>query len=342
MRVLAMFHAYVPVHGAGAETTAHALLRHLVAHGHQVDVIVSKVDAGIPGDYEVDGITVHAHQGKAQAPLWLNSTATRPDVIVCHLENTARAAVLGQMYSIPVVQLLHNDMPETRRSTLRFPFALLVCNSDWLAASYRDFWMASEVEPPAPVIRVHPVVRPAAYRTTPGKNVTLVNLTVGKGAAVLYALAQQLPQYSFLGVVGAYGVQVRRSDLPNVEIIDHVSTDAMVEQVYARTKVVLMPSDYESYGRVGVEAMCSGIPVIAHPTSGLREALGDAGLFHDRNELPAWVAELRRLHSPRGWSTSSQAALRWVSTLDPDAELTRWRTAIEEVGRAPAATRLAG
>lgn len=341
MRVLAMFHAYVPAHGAGAETTAHALLRDLVDHGHQVDVILSKVDPGVPCDYTVDGVSVHAHRGKAQAPRWL-SGETRPDVVVCHLENTPRAAVLGQMFHIPVVQLLHNDMPETRRFTLRFPFALLVCNSDWLAESYRDFWRTSEVEPPAPVIRVHPVVQPEVYRTTPGKHVTLVNLTVGKGAAQFYALAHTLPQYSFLGVTGGYGVQVRRTDLPNVEIVDHVRTEDMAARVYSRTKVILMPSDYESYGRVGVEAMCSGIPVVAHPTAGLREALGFAGLFHDRYDLPGWVAELRRLHSPRGWSSSSQAALRWVAQLDPNAELARWRTAMEEVGRVPAATRLAG
>ncbi|MFE4971343.1 glycosyltransferase [Kitasatospora sp. NPDC056651] len=64
-----------------------------------------------------------------------------------------------------------------------------------------------------------------------------------------------------------------------MEIIDHVPGHAMRERVYARSRVVLMPSSHESWGRVGVEAFASGIPVIAHPTPGLAECLGHAGIY---------------------------------------------------------------
>src|SRR5262245_61277478 len=116
-----MFHAYVPTHGAGAETMAHALLRHLVRHGHEVDVILSRLDETVESDYTYEGVQVHAHTGKTQTPDWLSGDH-RPHVIVCHLENTPRAAVLGKMFGIPVVQLLHNHRRETLQSTIRYDF----------------------------------------------------------------------------------------------------------------------------------------------------------------------------------------------------------------------------
>lgn len=346
MRILAMFHAYVPTHGAGAEGMAHALLRDLVEHGHQVDVILSRVDATVPNDYDFEGVRVHAHQGKTQTPSWITSDM-RPHVIVCHLENTSRAAVLGEMFKIPVVQLLHNHRPETMTSTLRFPFAALVCNSRWMAEEYQSYWDEYALRPMRSwVLTVRPPVFArdfaAVARAKPGNRVTLVNLTPGKGSHVFYALAERLPQYKFLGVQGAYGVQVIRRDLPNVEIHDHVRSHEMADLIYRRSKVVLMPSDYESYGRVAAEAACCGIPVVAHPTDGLREALGEAGIFHDRNDLAAWEFELRRLHSPRGWSISSKAVSAHALTLDPTDELELWRSAMEEVASVPVPTRHRG
>lgn len=337
MRVLAMLHAYLPHHGAGGEGMAHALLRDLVAHGHQVDVILSAVDIAAVEDYDIDGVHVHVHRGKTQTPTWLSSSM-RPHVIVCHLENTSRAAVLGKMYRIPVVQILHNTMAETLASTLHHTFALLVCNTEWLRREYEEHWAESGItnRPMPRMVTVHPPVDPDDYTTKPGTHVTLVNMFAPKGAHVFYAVAERLPQYKFLAVQGAYGLQVIRRDLPNVTIIDHVPSTKMRELVYARTKIVLMPSDYESYGRVAVEAMCSGIPVIAHPTPGLRESLGEAGVFADRNDIDKWTAEVRRLHSPKAWGIASRASLARINSIDPTDELAAWRNAIEEVARVPA------
>ncbi|HEX5525162.1 MAG TPA: glycosyltransferase family 4 protein [Pedococcus sp.] len=342
MRVLAMFHAYVPTHGAGAEGMAHGMLRHLVRQGHEVDVVLSKVDPTVPEDYTFEGVRVHRYRGKTQVPEML-STSNQAHVIVCHLENTPRAAILGKMFSVPVVQLLHNDRPETMNSTIRYEFALLVANTEWMEREYTEFWTESGIAQRARLIRIRPPVDPGEYalplRTKPGKSVALLNLTVPKGAHTFYALAERLPQYQFLGVKGAYGIQTVRDDLPNVTIVDNVPSDQVTQRVYAQSRVVLMPSDYESYGRVAAEASCAGVPVIAHPTEGLREALGPAGLFHDRDDIDAWEHEVRRLFTPRGWSVSSAAAIEWSRQLDPSAELDLWHDAIREVASVSHSTR---
>jgi glycosyltransferase involved in cell wall biosynthesis len=134
-------------------------------------------------------------------------------------------------------------------------------------------------------------------------------------------------------VVGGYGEQIIRDDLPNMEIVPHTPGDRMAKDVYARTKILLAPSAYESYGRVAVEAMCSGIPVIAHPTPGLLESLGDAGTFCDRDDLDAWEAAIRSLSTPNVYRTASKAASARAAGLDPQAELDTWVEAMEGVAR---------
>ena len=159
---------------------------------------------------------------------------------------------------------------------------------------------------------------------------TMVNLTVSKGCEVFYELARRRRGDRFLGVLGAYGHQIIRQ-IPNVGIQQH--TGNMRDDVYARTRVLLMPSDYESWGRVAVEAMCSGIPVIAHPTDGLRESLGDAGIFCDRDDVDAWQRELERLDDPREYAAASNLAARRSDELDRIArdDLAAWEEALEKV-----------
>jgi glycosyltransferase involved in cell wall biosynthesis len=74
-----------------------------------------------------------------------------------------------------------------------------------------------------------------------------------------------------------------------------------------------MPSTYESWGRTAVEAMASGIPVIAAPTPGLVEALtsptlGECGLFADADDDDGWIAALKLLDSPKEWDRYSALA----------------------------------
>jgi glycosyltransferase involved in cell wall biosynthesis len=56
-----------------------------------------------------------------------------------------------------------------------------------------------------------------------------------------------------------------------------------MKKVYAITKVALVPSFVEPAGRVPVEAMLNGIPVVASNRGGLPEAMGDGGFV-----LPVW------------------------------------------------------
>lgn len=330
MRVLAMLHAYPPSHNAGAEWAAHGLLRFLAGRGHDVDVLLSAPQPGV-ADYELDGVRVHRFRGKGDPMRWMSGTG-RADVIVTHLENTPRASVLGQMHRIHTVHLLHNTFDKSKAWLVKGTPSLVVHNSRWMQADMEAWWAAnrSGYRPPRNLV-VHPPVAAADYRATPGDRITLVNLTADKGAGVFYALAERMPRRMFLGVIGGYGPQVVRTDLPNVEIVPHTPGHRMAEAVYSRTRVLLVPSVYESYGRVAVEAMAGGVPVIAHPTPGLRECLGSAGIFCDRDDLDAWESAVKQVTAPRAYTRASKAASARAAELDPAAELDLWCSTVEEV-----------
>jgi glycosyltransferase involved in cell wall biosynthesis len=327
-----MLHAYAPVHNAGAEWAAHGLLRELAARGHEVDVLLSQ-PGGVSLGYEIDGVQVHSYRGKNDPMRWMRGD-DRAHVIVTHLENTQRASILAEMNAIPVVHLLHNTFELTKTWMVSGKPSLVVYNTDWMRSDVAGWWEFQRGDRPMPPgITIRPPVHMADYRTTPGDRITLINLTEEKGARVFYALAQRMPRRKFLGVVGGYGEQIVRTDLQNVEIVQHTAGYDMAKQVYSRTKVLLAPSVYESYGRVAVEAMCSGIPVIAHPTPGLKESLGAAGTFAERTDLPAWEAAITRLTSAKAFPKASRAAKARAVELDPSGELEAWCQAMEGVAR---------
>lgn len=320
MRVLGVYHAYPPSHGAGAEWMAHSLHRALVAAGHDVRVVLSRDDQ-VTEPYTLDGVEVVPFRSKHT----LHENVPWADVLLTHLENTPRASIVARLAGKPCVHVLHNTFGPTRGWIRTGRPALLVYNSAWMRDDYRQ-WMIEEGVAQPPGIVVHPPVYGDDYRTTPGGSVTLINMTKEKGADTFYRLAAAFPRVPFLAVEGGYGVQVVR-DLPNVT--HQPNTARMADDVYSRTRVLLMPSQYESWGRVGVEAMTSGIPVIAHPTPGLLESLGEAGRYADRTDHRAWVMHLAGLLDPARWQVASRLAAQRARQLDPAADLRTFVAAVE-------------
>lgn len=332
MRILALAHQYVPAHNAGAEVMLHAMLRALAGAGHEVVVLLSR-QGGDP--YVLDGVYVRPERDKHHAV----RAVLDSDVVITHLENTPRASILGRLNDRPVITLLHNTMQVTKEWLAREMPALAVANSQWMHRDIID-WFGERERPRIVVVR--PPVDLAEYRTTPGDRVTLINLRkmeqspggmmMGKGSEVFWELAHRMPGTDFLGVRGSYGAQDVRT-LRNVEVLDHVPHGQIRDRVYARTRVLLMPSSYESWGRVGVEAMCSGIPVIAHPTPGLVESLGPAGIFVDRDDVDGWRTVLAALDDPDRYAVASAAARARAAELDPADDMRNWCDQVEEVDR---------
>lgn len=308
MRILAVTPLYPPHSLVGAWMTTHEFLAHAAARGHDVDVIAHLAPTHRE-PYTLDRVLVHS---KSRT---MDRLFDRADVVVCHAgDSSLMAPQFAARRGLPVVTMAHSVITGRRLTGS----SLVVFNSHSLARTVR--WAGSSV-----VCR--PPVFADRYRTTPGDRVTLVNLSAAKGASMFYRLARDLPDVEFLGVKGGHGTQVVK-DFPNVEIID---TQADMREAYGRTRVLLCPSSRETWGRVGIEAACSGIPTIATPTPGLRESLGDAGTFVARNLPKQWAAAVERLSDPDEWAAASQRALARAAELDPADDLDRFVEAVEGV-----------
>jgi hypothetical protein len=313
-----------PQHNAGAEHMLVSMLRPLVDRGHDVQVWLSRYGKAVE-PYNYRGIRVVP----LQARLDFASAARRADVLLSHLECVPSTASLARGYGKPLMVICHNTHRPSFRDMASGGTALAVYNSQWMAREAELFFAEypRSVRPEAELV-VRPPVVAADYATKPGKAITLINCNEAKGGKVLAALARRMPDQQFLAVRGAYGEQIL-PDLPNVEVVEHVDGQDMRERVYARTRVLLMPSSYESWGRAGVEALASGIPVVAHPTPGLCESLGEAGVFVDRSDVDGYEAVLRRLLQPAEYRLAAKRAKARSAELDPTADLAAWCAAVE-------------
>ena len=307
VQILAVTPLYPPVSRVGAWLATHQFLRHMVTRGHDVVVVASRSHS----DFECDGIRVYAGVQGRTAPDRLAASA---DVVVSHAGEGGLGLGMAAGHGKPSVRMVHGAGYDRIGDA-----NLAVFNSE----SLRDLagWGG-------PSIVCHPPTWPDDHRVDQrGREITMVNCSQDKGIKTAWRCAEAMPEHRFLGVTGGYGHQV----VPRSRNFEVIPTQRDMRTVWARTRILLAPSAYETWGMVGVEAMCSGIPVIAHPTPGLRESLADAGIFVDRDDTDGWVAAIERLDDPDEYAAASGRAFARVRQLDPRKSLRRFAKAVEGI-----------
>ncbi|MGZ8901743.1 MAG: glycosyltransferase family 4 protein [Limisphaerales bacterium] len=173
--------------------------------------------------------------------------------------------------------------------------------------------------------------------------ITMVNPSAIKGIAIFLELARALPAERFAAVptwATTAADRVALKQFPNVELLQPTED---IDQIFARTRILLTPSLWgEAFGKIVVESMLRGIPVLASNLGGLPEAkLGVDYLLpvepiaryqtrRDDQMLPVpfvpdqdirpWLDALKRLLSDRQHydelsTASREAAENYVSKL---------------------------
>jgi glycosyltransferase involved in cell wall biosynthesis len=102
------------------------------------------------------------------------------------------------------------------------------------------------------------------------------------------------------GMAAAVDARARELGLADrVVRVGHVADERLLASAYREARAFVLPSDYEAFGLVVVEAMSQGAPVIASRVGGLPEIIedGTSGLLCSPGSRPELSAAIDRLWS---------------------------------------------
>ncbi len=255
-------------------------------------------------------------------------------------------ALNAKRYNRPIVATCHYDgnyLTISTNSSNAWSEMLLFINNI-MEANYRK-----NIVPWPSQIRKTGVVRPILHRekiliTEPfeGDCITLVNANENKGVYQFIEIARRMPTHKFLGILPYYGAAIRIPNPPsNIEWIPFQDD---IRDVLKRTRILLMPSSYESYGRIGIEAMLNGIPVIySRPskkptyaggsTEGMLAWTGDVAIACDREVPEEWTTAIESLDDADRYAELRDQSRRHIEALQVFGEGTRIAEMVESFCR---------
>jgi glycosyltransferase involved in cell wall biosynthesis len=200
---------------------------------------------------------------------------------------------------------------------------------------------------PSSIVRTE-VVRPIMHRDKiviqeefHGEYITLVNANRNKGIHVFFDIAKKMPERKFLGILPYYGELMVPPAPPN---IDWLGFDDDIRNILKKTRILLVPSFYESFARIAVEAMINGIPVLyskpakksPYPggsTEGIQEWIGDAAIACEREVTQEWVDAIQSLDDEEAYSKMSEKSKEHIDSLNLFTEASRIASVVETFSR---------
>lgn len=189
---------------------------------------------------------------------------------------------------------------------------------------FRPRWDANDLDPRGSDVAGVPVRLLYVGRLTPEKEIPVLFRAYRRARE----LAPELPLELVLAGDGAYSPRMRSSAPPDVKFTGYLE-GAALSQTYARADIFVFPSRTETLGNVILEAMASGLPVVAaaeggtldnvrHGVTGLLVPAADADRFAEAIVALARNPDLRiRLArnarawaEERSWERSFEGLLR--------------------------------
>lgn len=278
---------------AGGEIFLMRLIEHLRKE-HEIRIITGHNEY-----YEYEGLPCYPQGSNRELWTLNNEHFQWCDVVLTHLIGTALGFNKAIQHKKPIVFIAHNNSTSYPVRNCKPEECNIIYNSYQLREDLTIFHKFNSTV-------LHPIIQ--AYPKSNGGAVTLVNCSKNKGGHILIELAELMPHIQFIGVHGGYQDQLTADHIPNLKYYEN---GVDMASIYAQTKILIAPSEFESYNQCCAEAMTAGIPVIANPTTGIRENLSYAGLFVDRTNIIGYVNTIKHLfQNEAAYKKQSDLSLR--------------------------------
>jgi len=318
------------------------LAHELIKRGHEVMFMtIEKPKEGVNGGYYRGIRYVHWSAGDRFmmiSEVWIcphapalpevrkiNVKYNRPIAATCHYDGNYNAIVLNN--------------PGRRPAWVEF---FMFINAT-MEPNYRK-----NIVPWPPNVVKTAVVRPIMFEDRirieedfKGEYITLVNANQNKGVKQFIDMALAMPDRKFLGVIPYYG-ELRLPEAP--DNIKWVPFDDDIRNILKETRILVLPSYYESFGRIAFEAMYNGIPVLyskpnpksKYPggsTEGVEEWITPAGIACHRDKVEEWTEAIGSLDDDDIYRARSEACVNHVRNMNIFTEGSRTAALIEAFAR---------
>jgi glycosyltransferase involved in cell wall biosynthesis len=331
LSILVVSGTYPPDIG-GSELSIHTACQELVKKGHQVTVIADdrRSKYYLHEDVPIYGVS----PDNVDKTINKLHKIYRFDAIITQLIYSPQALRWGKKKKVPTIYFIRNNEMklDLSPSSLYYP-SVILANSLFIQSKSEERWKRK-------IRLIYPFIDLSKF--IPNKKnpeyITMINPLVIKGGEIFYKIAQNFTNKKFLVVKGWTGLRNRKnfkweprqwdliakahnddevhppeevdfSILKNVEVLKGVRD---MRLVYAKTRILLFPSIWdEAFGRSIIEALASGIPVIAHNVGGVKETgIKRGGILLEKNcPIENWFEAINKLDDPYTYKKFSEAAI---------------------------------
>lgn len=319
-RIVWIMHSYVPNVRAGSEITAEAQIDFLRKKGWNSFVLTHRWC--VPSWKETPIFPIQKHN--ISRSKYIEQLLDSADILAVQNYSVSEFLFEVERFHKPVVVFIHTHNDNRDSLAFRFGSPMYIV--------YNVNYLKLESGNQHPSIVVHPAVETTKFKLEKKdpKYITLVNSNENKGGSLIPKLAAALPEYQFLVIKGGYADQVIDPNPP--KNLTYWDTQEDMTKVYSQTKILLMPSKLETWGRVAVEAMANGTPVITSRAQGLLECVGKAVNSCDRNDISCWIETIKTLMTDeKAYDDASNKARERVKELDSENEFERLNGFLDDI-----------
>lgn len=262
MSLVAFLHGYPPNWSMGGELSTHRTLREIPG-----SIVYTNCDE----PYEFEGVQVRPLQGTALRDIMNQGHEADASVLFAHSTLSHVTVHAARRLKIPSVLAVH--APPRFAADLRQAWSratVRVYNTEASRKAWKDSkgWL------------LHPPVGETLTELGPREHLTLTSSLLNKGADRVLKLADRRPDQRFIIVRspahkthGDPRFEEKAAECSNVQVWDRVHPNDM-GRLWRETRILLVPSRYETYGLVALEAAWQGIPSIHVDTPDVREGIG--------------------------------------------------------------------